>query len=536
MLDSIIVGLYFLAIFVAGYFVSRHYKQASAEDFITGGRSRKWYQISLALFAMGADPAVMGVAGLGFLWGFYLIQWPGVHMWFTTWFAAMFLIPIYWRSQITTTPEYLEKRFNIQCRVLFSMIMISILIVTLAGALYLGALLLKNLLGWSMMASIILISLVVGFYVILGGMKTVLSIDFYQGFFIIFTLIVVSAMALHKLGGFGVFFASTAVGNAGVPLNSIVPPVDSFAPFRKFLTTENYFPLQAVILWATVAGVGWMSCNFGMAQRLLAARSEKDAQKALLGMSVLAVFYPFCSFLIGAVMRILRPEILPDESLMLVILTMFPEGVRGLLVAGLMAALLSTVDGMLTASSALFSEDIYQRILRPGAGAVELKRVTRLVEGITIISTIALFPLVVKAQSAMAFIQSFYGDVLGVVVALYIIGIFTTRVPPKAAFVSMVSGVVFAVGLDIFTAVNFTYIGFMSFAFTIVFALVAARFEPPQPRESLTSLTIHTLTDVRGPWVGLKSWPALWKWAIFLAVAWFCFSIWWELTVRGVIG
>lgn len=530
MLDSIIVGLYFLTIFVAGYFVSRHYRRASAEEFITGGRSRKWYQISLALFAMGADPSVMGVAGLGFLWGFYLIQWPGVHMWFTTWFAAMFLIPIYWRSQITTTPEFLEKRFNVQCRVLFSMIMISILIVTLAGALYLGALLLKNLLGWSMMASIILISLVVGFYVILGGMKTVLSIDFYQGFFIIFTLIIVSVMAIHKLGGLGVFFSSVELGNAGVPLKSIMPPSD------WSLTTTNYFPMQAVILWATVAGVGWMSCNFGMAQRLLAARSEKDAQKALLGMSVLAVFYPFCSFLIGAVMRILKPEILPDESLMLVILTMFPEGVRGLLVAGLMAALLSTVDGMLTASSALFSEDIYQRIIRPEAGAVELKRITRFVEGITILSTIALFPLVVKAQSAMAFIQSFYGDVLGVVVALYIIGIFTTRVSPKTAFFSMVSGVVFAVALDIFTEVNFTYIGFLSFAFTIVLALAAARFEAPLPRERLTNLTIHTLPDARGPWVGLKSWPALWKWAIFIAVTWFSFSIWWELTVRGVIG
>lgn len=521
-IDSIIVAIYFVIIFIAGYFVSRHYRTASDEEFITGGRTRTWYQIGLALFAMGADPAVMGTAGLGFLWGFYLIQWPGVHMWFTTWFAAMFLVPIYWRSQIVTTPEYLEKRFNVQSRAIFSLIMISILIVTLAGALFLGALLLKNLLGWSMLASVILISVVVGFYVILGGMKAVLSIDFYQGFFIIFTLLAVTIMALYKLGGFSVFASSVITGNAGVPLRSIVPPSD------WSLTTESYFPIPAVIVWATIAGIGWMSCNFGMAQRLLAAKDERHAQKALLFMAILAVFYPFCSFLTGAVMRILMPEILPDEAMMKVILDMFPIGLRGLLVAGLMAALLSTIDGMLTASSALFTEDFYRRIIRTNAKSSELKKVTRIVEALTILITIALFPLVAKSQSAMAFIQSFYGDVLGVVVALFMIGIFSTRVTPKAAFASMIVGVVFAVALDIFTPINFTYVGFLSFVFTIITAQLLCRFEAPIPRERLTNLTVHTLPDTTHFWVGLKSWPGLWKWAVFIAASWFVFSIWWE--------
>ncbi|MBN1293277.1 MAG: sodium/solute symporter [Candidatus Latescibacteria bacterium] len=525
MIDSIVVATYFLIVFIAGYFVSRHYSQSTDHEFITGGRTRKWYQVSVALFAMAADPSVMGVAGLGFLWGLYLIQWPGVHMWFTTWFAAMFLVPIYWRSRIVTTPEYLEKRFNVQCRAFFSLILISILIVTLAGAMYLGALLLKNLLGWSMIASIILISSVVGFYVILGGMKTVLSIDFYQGLLIIITLVVVSGMALYKIGGFAGFAASMVNGNAGVNLNSIIPPSD------WSIFTDKYFPMQAVIVWATIAGVGWMSCNFSMAQRLLAAKTEKDAQKALLFLAILVIFYPFVSFMVGAIMRIKMPGILPDEAIMKIILEMFPAGVRGFLVAGLMAALLSSVDGMLTASSALFSEDIYQRILRPTAKSSELKKVTRIVEALTILMTISLFPLVVKSQSAMAFIQSFYGDVLGVVVALYVLGVFTTRVSPWSAFIAMISGVAVSVSLDIFTEINFTYIGFFSFVYTVISAMILCRFEKPLPVEKLTNLTVFTLPDVKGPWVGLKSWPALWKWALFLASIWFVFSAVWEYFV-----
>lgn len=528
-LDSLIVAVYFLIVFIAGYFLSRRDKQANAEEFMTGGRTRTWYQTALTLFAMGADPAVMSTAGLGFLWGFYLIQWPGVHPWFTTWFAAMFLVPIYWRSKIATTPEYLEKRFNVGCRVIFSLIMISILIVTLAGAMFLGALLLKNLLGWSMQTSIILISAVVGFYVIIGGMKTVLSLDFYQGMFIIFTLIVVTAMAVFKLGGISKLAGAATVGNAGVNIFSIVPPSD------WSLTTNIYFPFQAILVWATIAGVGWISLNYGMAQRLLAAKSEKDAQKALLFMGILAVFYPFCSFLIGASMRILDPNILPDESFMKVILTMFPNGVRGILVAGLMAALLSTVDGMLTASSTMFSKDIYLRILRPSSTASGQKKVARSVEALTLISTIALFPLVIKSQSAMTFIQNFYGDVLGVVVALYFVGIFSTRTTPKAALLSMITGVAFAVCIDAFTKINFAYVGFLSFLYTILAALVLSLFEKPVPREKLENLTIHTLPDAKGPWVGLAAWPNLWKWALLLGLGWFAFSILWELFIRGVI-
>jgi SSS family solute:Na+ symporter len=521
-IDSIIVALYFCIVFIAGYFISRRHRTQNAEEFMTGGRTRTWYQTALTLFAMGADPAVMSVAGLGFLWGFYLIQWPGVHMWFTTWFAAMFLVPIYWRSQIATTPEYLEKRFNTQSRIVFSLIMISVLMVTLAGALFLGALLLKNLLGWSMFASVLLISIVVGFYVILGGMKTVLSLDFYQGMFIIFTLVVSTIMVMIKIGGLSAFAARGVLGNAHVPLVSIMPPSD------WSIFTTNYFPLQAVLVWATIAGVGWMSLNYGMAQRLLAARSEQDGQKALLMLSILAVFYPFCSFLIGAAMRVLAPNILPDESFMRVILDMFPVGMRGILVAGLMAALLSTVDGMLTASSTMFSKDIYLKIFRPSAEASEQKRVTRITEAITLVATIALFPLIIKSQSAMTFIQNFYGDVLGVVVALYVTGIFSTRATPRAAFIALVTGVAFAVALDVFTPINFTYVGFFSFLYTLGAALFLSRYEPALAPERLTNLTIHTLPDAKGPWVGLSSWPGLWKWALFIAAIWFSFSAVWE--------
>jgi uncharacterized sodium:solute symporter family permease YidK len=118
--------------------------------------------------------------------------------------------------------------------------------------------------------------------------------------------------------------------------------------------------------------------------------------------------------------------------------------------------------------------------------------------------------------------------VLGVVVALYVVGIFTTRATPRAAFIAMVTGVAFASALDLFTPVNFTYVGFISFLYTIAATLLLSRFEPRIPREKLLNLTVYTLPDARGPWVGLKTWPALWKWALFIAIIWFSFCALWE--------
>ena len=526
-IDSIIVGAYFLIVFVAGYFVSRHYKKASAGEFITGGRDRTWYQVAFALFAMAADPAILSLCGLGFLWGFYIIQWNSVHMWFTAWFAAMFIVPIYWRSKIVTTPEYLEKRFSLPCRSLFSLLLTAALIITLAGAVYLGARLLKHALDWPLLTSVILVSALIGFYVILGGMKTVLTMDFYQGIFVIITLIIVIIAVVNKVGGLGVLANSAINANAGVSIHTIVPPSD------WSLMTEKFFPMQAILLWAPITGLAWLACNFSMAQRLLAAKSEAHAQKGLLAVSILAVFYPLASFVVGCMMRIKMPDIKPDDAFILAIIELVPVGLRGFLIAGLMAALLSTVDGMLTASSALFAEDFYLRIIRKNTSPDELKKVVRIAEVFTILLALAIVPIIHKSESVMQFIQTFYSYVFGVIMAIYLIGIFTKRLAPWSGFIAMITSVILTILLDIFTDVNFAYIGVFSFVVTNVIFFTLSIFEHKRtPMIDLENLTIHTLPDTKGPWVGLKAWPGLWKWALAVAASWVAFSCFWELLMR----
>lgn len=538
--DSLIVAAYFVLVTVAGYVISRRHKAASAHDFVTGGRTCTWWQTGLALLGMAVDPGYMSIAGLGFAFGLYLTQWTAVHVWFTAWFAAMFFVPIYWRSQIVTTPEFLEKRFNVQCRVVFSLLMTVLLVMTLSLGLYLGALLLKEIIGWPLPVSVVFIAVVAAFYVLLGGMRTVMVLDTYQAIFLLVTLLAVAGMAVWHVGGIAGLAAIQDVSNADVRLSSVVPPA------TWSLKTGHFFHAQGIGLWATVVGLSWLACNFGMAQRVLAARSERDAQKSLLFLASMVAVVPTCSFLIGVCMRHLQPELKPDLAFVRVMLDMFPQGVRGLLAAGMMAALLSTADGLLTGSSALLSEDVYFRFVRPKAGERERKALVRIIEILALIAGVSLVPLLVRSEkTAMQFVQTFYAVLFGVIVGLYLAGIFSKRAAPKAALFAILSGLVFAIGLDKGPAIvaymrgtepaaelNFAYVGFFSFVYTLAATLLLSRFERPVPEERLVNLTIHTLQDVKGPWVGLKAWPGLWKWALLLAIGWFGASAAWEYYVR----
>jgi SSS family solute:Na+ symporter len=216
-----------------------------------------------------------------------------------------------------------------------------------------------------------------------------------------------------------------------------------------------------------------------------------------------------------------------------VMLNQFPRGARGLLVAGMMAALLSSVDGLLTSSGTLLTQDVFLRFIQPGAGPRTAKLVTRVCEAVILLIAVSLIPVARGMPSAVTFVQEFFGDVLGVVVALYVVGVFSRRATPWAAFFAMVTAIGLGIGLHYGTELNFAYRGFFSFAYAIAATLVFSRFERAPEPARLTNLTVHTLEDVRGPWVGLRAWPGLWKWAMGLGVGWFMLTGVWEWYVRS---
>jgi SSS family solute:Na+ symporter len=527
-IDHWIVLSYFVIVAGIGLIYSRRYRKENAIEFLTGGRHLTWWQTGLTLIAMMIDPGIMGFAAFGFIWGYYVIQWNAVNVWITGWFSAMFFIAIYWRSRIVTTPEYLEKRFNLFTRACFSLIMVSTIIAMMVYAVYMGALLLNEFVGWRIWPhSVVLIVAVTGFYVIYGGVRTMLALDIFQGAILMITLLALGIAGFVKLGGFPGLRQLEILGDAGTPLNSLVPPMD----FNLF--TKTLWPFPAIPTYCVIAGISWIVCNFSMAQRLLAAKDESHAQKALVMTGVFNVLLLLMAYSAGVAMRKLKPDILPDKAFFILLMDTFPVVIRGLLVVGLIAALLSTIDGLISSSSSLITQDIYLRFINPKADDRKLKNFTRILEGIVVLSIFLFVRAFMEQRSAFEVLQKFLGNVMGVLIAIYALGIFSKRTTSWASFIGMIAGVTISTILDTFTDINFAHIGTISFATVIVVGLVGCLFEKPKSEKELEDLTIWTLPDVKGPWVGLKSWPSLWKWAIALPASWLIICLLWELYMRS---
>lgn len=524
--DMLVVLLYFVVILVAGFLVSKKHRKDSASDFLTGGHTLNWVKTGLTLIAMSIDTGIMGVAGIGFVWGL-AIQPNALNLWVSAPLAAMFLIPIYWRSKIVTTPELLEKRFNVYSRSLFSGLMTLYNIIVLGTSIYLGGLILQTIFGWNLLLSCTVIMSIVGIYVMMGGMKTVLTINIYQAVFITLTLMSVGLMCIFKAGGLSAILNTPLESAAGAPLAS------TMFPFDLSLKSEMWYAMPSGLIWGALAGTAWIACNFGMVQRLLAAKDEINAQKAILFTGAGHVFTFFFAYAVGVSIKILQPELAKaDESYIYAILNFFPVGIRGLLIGGLIASLISTIDGLLTASGTLITKDIFLRFINPGAKDKNLKQFARIVQAVVLTIAFFIIPVAAKEQTVTRLIQDLISIPLGVMIALYLVGVFSTRATPWAAFIGALSGTLVAIMIYFFCPeINFLNRGIFGFITVVAVTMFISLFEKRQSTESLRNLTVFTLNDVKGPWVGMGSWRNLWKVILGIIAGWFALVAVWEMLV-----
>lgn len=519
--DAAVVVVYSAAALGAGVLGRRRLASASAKEFLTGARALNWKQAALSTIAMTVDPGIMGTTGLAFLWGL-VIHWNAVNMWLCAPFAAFFLLPIYWRSGIVTTPEFLERRFSAASRMLVALLMLAFNVVVLAALLHLGGLILSELFHWPVFASTLAALLISGVYVVSGGMKAVLALNRYQSMLVLATIFAVAGASLYHVGGVPGFAAIRVVGETGRALPSTIPPLD-WSPFSR-----QWFPLPAILCWAPLLSTAWLACNFSFVQCFLATRTLADAQKSLLALGTWSLIMSTLAYIAGVSMRQLAPGILPDTAFLQVIVTMFPTGIRGLLVTGLVASLLSAVNGMLMASGTLAANDIYLK-LAPAADDRSIKTIARTCQLLTIAAVVALLPAAARSRSITAFIQHFMGDVFGVIMAWFLVGAFSRRAAPRSAFLAALSGTMAAVSLDIFTTINFAYVGFLSFVVTVAVTLILSRWEKPLAAEKLRDLTVYRVDRSAG---AAPSWPGVWKWSCGSLAVYLALTLLWEWYLR----
>ena len=358
--DVTIIVAYLIGILVLGVLVS-HKKGITSAEYFLAGRSLRWPMVGAALFATNISTIhLVGLAEAGFKEGLVIgnFEWMAS---FCLVLLGLVFAPFYFRNRISTLPEYLEKRYSPGSRTILAFIgVIGALLIHIGISLYAGAAVFEHFFGVDVMWSILIISGVTAIYTVLGGLKAVVVTESIQTVVLLVGAILVTMLAILALPEHGI--------DTLAQFKERVKPdqLSMLQPIRGADGKLAEFSWLSVLLGYPILGVWYWCSDQTIVQRVLGAKTLRDAQNGPIFAGFLKILPVFIMVLPGVVAYVLFQDRIGDakDTLPVLIDELVPVGVKGLIAAGLLAALMSTIAGALNSSGTLIAVDIVKR-MRP---------------------------------------------------------------------------------------------------------------------------------------------------------------------------
>lgn len=383
--DTAIIIAYLVGIMIVGI-AAGYRKNTSSDQFFLAGRSLKWPLIGTGLFCANISTIhLVGLASSGYKDGLVIGNFE--------WMAAFCLIllgivfaPFYFRSKISTLPEYLEKRYGKGARTFLAFIFImSALLVHIGISLYAGAKVLEAFFGIPYVYSIIGISVITAIYTIIGGLKAVMVTDAIQAVLLLVGAAILTITGIRALPVVGIeTWAQFKAACRPDQLSMIQPIKDTLAPGRFGLREYSWY---SILFGYPVLGIWYWCTDQTIVQKVLAAKTEKDGRDGAIFAGYLKILPVFLMVLPGVIGYVLFKDQIGtdnDATLMVMMKNLLPVGIRGLMAAGLLAALMSTIEAALNSTATLTSEDIVKR-LRPDTSDAKLVLIGRVTAGVVVV-------------------------------------------------------------------------------------------------------------------------------------------------------
>ena len=345
---------------------------------------------------------------------------------FTLIFLGWILAPIYLKAGVVTVPEFLEKRFDRKIRKMFAGFSIAIYIFTkILVSLFAAGLLFYKIFGLNIYASSIIIVLITGLYTVTGGASAVMRTQLFQGLVLILGAVILSVFGFNSVGGFS-------------GLEAKLPP-DFFNMFKA--VNDPDFPWTGIIFGAPIIAFWYWCTDQYIVQRLFSAKSINDARRGTLLAAFLKVLPIFILVLPGLIAVALYPEIKGDEAYSaLVAGDLLPIGLKGIVVAGLLAAIMSSLAGAFNSTAVLFTNDFY-KTRNPHANERKLVLVGRLTTTAVVVAAILIVPLVkIISSQIYLFLQSVQAFVSPPITAVFLFGLFSKKINSKTALITLIVG------------------------------------------------------------------------------------------------
>lgn len=530
-IDWVVVAIYFLILVGIVYYTSR--QQNSADDYFLAGRNVGWFVIGASLFASNVGSEhIVGLAGSGATSGMGMAHWE-LHAWALIMLGWVF-VPFYYTSGVSTMPEFLEKRFSSTTRWVLSLVSLAAYVLTkVSVTVYAGAIVFKTLLPetfgspenafWIGAFTTVILT---GIYTVFGGFRAVLFTDAAQACILLVGSTLVTVIGLNKLGGWGALqsFASNNVAE--------------FALWRPLDDAD--FPWLGILMASPIIGIWYWCTDQYIVQRTLAAKNLSTARRGAIWGGFLKI-WPVLIFLIpgmiGAALHSKGVIKLPlnsegmidgDRVFATMVVEMLPIGLRGLVIGGLLAALISSLSSLFNSSASLFTYDVYQKLF-PKTSSQRLVKVGRAATIVVVVLGMLWIPVMAAFSEKVGlyqYLQAVQGYLAPPITAVFLLGLFYARTNSAGAIAGLVLGFMagmtklgieilyknrseYVIGNMILEAVggfSFLYASGVLFAFAVGVVLIVSSITSPPVTERVEGLTFAQMDreTVRASWGGAE--------------------------------
>ena len=426
-LDFTFILLYFVLLMIVGFYFSR--KEKTSTEYFLAGRKVGWIAIGASLFASNiSSEHFIGLAGSGAARGLAVGHFEWIAC-FIVLILGWVFVPFYLKSGVFTMPEFLERRYNKSSRMyLTSVSIIAYILTKISVTLFAGGLLLHEILGWDIATSAIVMVIVAGIYTIAGGLKAIVHVDVLQSSVLILGAATLTILGLNEVGGFSALQQKV--------------PIDFFSMFKPMADPD--FPWTGIIFGAPILGIWYWCTDQYIVQRVLGGKNINHARSGTILAGFMKILPVFILVLPGviALAYFNDPNIGDKAYPALVASKLLPPGVKGIVVASLLAALISSLASCFNSSSTLFTMDFY-RNFRPDSSEKELVLVGRLATTALVVLGILWVPLIRYISSQVyIYLQSVQAYISPPIAAVFILGILWKRVNGKGAIWSLITGAV----------------------------------------------------------------------------------------------
>jgi SSS family solute:Na+ symporter len=495
-IDYVVLALYFAVIFAIGWYFSR--KERTTTDYFLASRDVAWWAIGASLFSsnIGSEHFI-GLAGSGASTGMA----PGNFEWLASLIVLLLgwvFVPFYLRSGVYTMPEFLERRYSPACRTYLATIsLIAYVFTKIAVGIFAGAIVLKAVLGWGMWQSSIVLVIATGIYTIAGGMAAVIYTEVIQTVILVGGALALTLIGLDKVGGWSGLQASV--------------PAEFFSMVKP--AADKDFPWTGIFFGAPILGIWYWCTDQVIVQRTLAAKNIQHAKGGTALAGFLKILPVFLLVVPGMIARVLYPAEMAADSnsaFPLMVTKLMPAGLQGVMIAAMLAALMSSLSAVFNSSSTIFTMDFYKK-LRPEASEKHLVNVGRLATLVMVVLALLWIPMMSRISNQLwVYLQSVQAYVSPPIAAVFLLGIAWKRINAQGALASLLTGFVLGASrfilevvyagqpltgfLKFYVGMNFLHFAVLMFVICVGVLLAVSLVTPAPDSDKVANLTFQTTT------------------------------------------